>query len=89
MWLYVVSAILPFLVLFIKNVTKKFGANLTFLFLVVATFIIALLFNLGQSLLSPEVLSAWGKVASTQALVWAVLIKYLGSVISFPSKPTE
>ena len=77
-WSYVIAALIPIVLSFFKILTGKLGKNATFLVIVLSTFVVAYLFNLGKSLISPAVLESWGRVASTQALVWAVLFKQFG-----------
>jgi hypothetical protein len=88
LWMYVIAAAIPLVIKAINLMTTKLGRNLTFILIVVSTFVVAYLFNLGQSLLSQAVLDAWYKTLSTQALIWAFVIKYLGDKI-LPSQENK
>ena len=80
-WSVIIAALLPLAVAGLKKLIGKFGKNTTILLVVFATFLIAFLFNLGQSLITPEFLAIWAKLYATQAMVWALVIKYFGEYL--------
>lgn len=83
----ILGAAVTLAVQLLKKLSAKIGANYTFALVAVLTFLAAWAYNSFKGLISVEVLESWGKIASSQALIWAVFVKFVAPKLKFNEAP--
>lgn len=73
----IIAAVVTAIIQALKRLQVKIGSTWTLLVVAALTYIGAIAWNWGQGFITPALLESWGRIASYQFSIWAIVVKFI------------